>query len=270
MGQLFYAQYALLAAVLTRTPTVAVVHGIIPRNSRRQDVLVHRMMRKVQVVAGVSAFVCRSLEEEYGRPKGSSPVLHNGIEDTGLSQVSVQRGDPGTTVLGAVGRCAPEKGFDVLLRAMVELPDCHLVIVGEGPQRDELAALARELGIEDRLTFTGWIDPPWVSAIAFDIVVVPSRVEGFGLVAVEAMLAGMPVVGSRVGGLPEVVTDGVNGLLVEPENPSALAGSIRQLADDPERRKVLAQAGRASMVDRYTTTAQGEAYARVFDETRRR
>jgi glycosyltransferase involved in cell wall biosynthesis len=270
MGQLFAAQYALLAAVLTKTPTVAIVHGIIPRASRRKDVVFHEVMRRVQVVGGVSESVCRMIEDEYGRPRGSAPVLFNGIEDIGVTQVPVERGGRGITMLGAVGRCAPEKGFDLLLRALVELPHCHLTIVGEGAERNTLATSARELGISDRVRFTGWVDPPWPAHLAFDIVVVPSRSEGFGLVVVEALLAGMPVIGTRVGGLPDLIDDGVNGVLVDPEDPEALVQAIDGLVREPGRREELASHARASVLERYSTSALSESYARIFDDTLQR
>ncbi len=270
LGHLYQAQYPLFAAVVTGTPAVAVVHGVFPRTRRRQDVLVRWLIRRVRVVAGVSRFVCRSIESEFRLPPGTAQVLYNGIEDPGLPGSPVELDQVGTTSLGAIGRCAPEKGFDVLLRALVELPDCRLVVLGEGAARPELTRLAEDLGIAGRVEFVGWVDPPWSAQWSFDALVAPSRVEGFGLVAVEAMLAGVPVVASRVGGFAKIIDDGVTGLLVEAEDPRALAAAIRWLTADSERRLAMAKRARDSVDGRFGTEAMARAYEAVFDEARRK
>jgi len=270
LGQLYQAQYPLFAAVVNRIPAVAVVHGVFPRNPRRQDILVRWLMRRMLVVAGVSEFVRLSIESEFRLPPGTARVLYNGIDDPCGSTAAVVREEPGTTVLGAVGRCSPEKGFDVLIRALAELPDCRLVVLGDGPARPELARLARELGVAGRVRFAGWVDPPWALKWGFDVLVAPSRVEGFGLVAVEAILAGIPVIASRVGGFAEMIDDGATGLLVEPGDAASLAAAIRQLADDPLERSTIAERARASVAGRFTTDAMARAYVAVFDEVRRR
>jgi glycosyltransferase involved in cell wall biosynthesis len=155
---------------------------------------------------------------------------------------------------------APEKGYDVLIRAMTELPGCCLVLLGEGPERARLTKLARQLGVEDRVELAGWIPSPWTDHFRFDVIAVPSSFEGFGLVAVEALLAGIPVVASRVGGLAEIVHDGETGLLVEPGDPSALAHALRELLIDPARRDVMGRRGRDDALQRFTPAAMASAY----------
>jgi glycosyltransferase involved in cell wall biosynthesis len=267
LGHPYQAQYPLLAAFVTCTPAVAVVHGILPRTRRHHDLIARWLVRRVRVVAGVSQFVCQNIESEYRLPPGTARVLYSGVEHF---ETALTRQHAGPAVLGAVGRCAPEKGFDVLIRALAELPDCRLVLLGEGPTLPELTRLAEELDVAERVRFVGWVDPPWTAAWNFDAVVVPSRVEGFGLVALEAMRAGIPVIASRVGGIPELIEDGSTGLLVMPEDPSALAAAIRQLAEDPAQRSVMAKRGAASIVGRFGTEAMAQAYEEVFDRARRR
>jgi glycosyltransferase involved in cell wall biosynthesis len=126
----------------------------------------------------------------------------------------------------AVGRLVPEKGFDVLIRAVAATGD-RLVIVGDGDIRPALESLTRSTDAD--VTFAGSVDPTELARdyAAARLVVVPSRREGFGMVAAEALAAGRAVVGTRVGGLPDLVTDGVTGTLVAPDDVGALVDALR-------------------------------------------
>jgi glycosyltransferase involved in cell wall biosynthesis len=121
-------------------------------------------------------------------------------------------------VVAGLGRFAHEKGFDVLVRAMALLPGATLVLAGAGPEGRRLQRLSRGLDVR----FLGWLDDVDVPIAAADVVAVPSRREGLGLVALEAAARGRPVVASRVGGLPEIVPN-----LVPPDDPAALARALR-------------------------------------------
>ena len=263
LSQLYDAQYALLAAVLNRVPTYAVVHCVLPSASRSQNLIFRALSRGVRAFGGVSRSVCADTEARLGLPSGSVALLYNGVAVTGWSGAvpPAHDGPPGRLVVGAVGRLVPEKGFDVLIHAMVELADAELVLMGDGPARAELEDLARRLGVRDRITFTGWVEPPWAVRQRCDVLAVPSRVEGFGLVAVEGLLAGIPVVASRVGGLPEVIEDGVTGLLVEPGDSGSLARALGVLAADAVLRSDLAERGRAEAGRRFSVPAMAAAYA---------
>src|SRR5664280_1029374 len=100
------------------------------RPRRPQDAIVRWLIRRVRVVAGVSRYVCRSIESEYGLGMGNARLLYNGIESSVDPSPAVASSGDGVTVLGGVGRLASEKGYDVLLRAMTELPECRLVLLG--------------------------------------------------------------------------------------------------------------------------------------------
>lgn len=265
MGHLYQAQYTLFAAVLTGTPAVAVVHGVFPQPPRSTDVLFGRLMRRVRV-AGVSHYVCRNIESEFRLPPGTALLLYNGVEDAVAEPPPVWRSGDGALILGAVGRCVPEKGFDVLLRSLVDLPDCRLVLLGDGAGRTELVRLADRLGVADRVRFVGWVDQPWTSRWNFDVLVAPSRTEGFGMAVVEAMQVGIPVVASRVGGLDELIDDGTTGILVEPDDAAALAAAIAKLAADPDGHRLMAERARAAIAHRFDTRAMCRAYVAVFDD----
>jgi glycosyltransferase involved in cell wall biosynthesis len=141
------------------------------------------------------------------------------------------------------------------------------VIAGAGSQRDALAALGDDVGLGARLRLVGPLDEAGVHAWMqrADVVVVPSRREAFGIVALEAWRAGTPLVATTLGGPASFVTDGVDGILVDPVNTGALAQAVGSLLRDPERRAALAEAGEES-ARRYTWTSVAEKYLDLYDE----
>ena len=159
-------------------------------------------------------------------------------------------------VIGYVGRLVPEKGVDVLLDAFAQvahaLPNTRLLLVGDGPARDALWRQTHDLGVGQRVIFAG----PQHDVVPFyllsDVVVVPSHRETFGLVGVEALIAGRPVVGSWVGGLPEAIVDGESGRLVPPGDSGALAAAIQWVLEAPQRARELGRVGQQQALDGYT------------------
>jgi glycosyltransferase involved in cell wall biosynthesis len=152
-------------------------------------------------------------------------------------------------VVGIVARLAEQKGIDTLLDALPRLldatPDTHLLVVGDGPSRAALEARARRLGIATAVDFLGYRSDVEAIYAALDIMVMPSRHEGFGLAFIEAMAMGVPVVGARVVGSVDAVHDGITGLLVPPDDSAALAAAILRLFEDPQlRRRIVDEARR--------------------------
>ena len=268
LSQLYDAQYGILAAKVNRVPTVAVVHSVFPPTSRSNDLLFRLVTRRIRAFGGVSRSVCAATEEALGLGPGSVTLLYNGVpdpgEDRGPSEADAEAGPEAPSgpgfVIGAVGRLVPEKGFDTVLRALVSLPGASLVLVGDGPERTSLERLGTDLGLSGRVTFAGRVEAPWTSRWRFDVLAMPSRTEGFGLVAAEALLAGIPVVGSRVGGLCEVLTDGETGLLVPVDDPTALAAAIGRLQANPALRSKLAERGRLDARERFTIDSMMRSY----------
>ena len=151
-------------------------------------------------------------------------------------------------VLGVVAYLREDKGHAILLRAMPEIlrkyPDCSLVVVGDGPQRAHLEALARRLKIEAAVRFVGLREDVPVVLNAFDVFCLPSvRNEGVPQSALQAGAAGLPVVSTAVGGIPEAVVHDVTGVVVPPGDSGALAQAICALIADPELRRRLGEAG---------------------------
>lgn len=144
------------------------------------------------------------------------------------------------------GRLSPEKQFDVALRAVQRLPGVCLRIAGSGPQLAELMLLAESLGIASRVTFLGRLDRKLLQQEMRNAwaVLIPSRIEGFGLVALEAAQAGTPVIASRVGGLAEIVDHGQTGLLVDSFDEDEWAQTIARILHTPQLRSELGQAAR--------------------------
>ena len=172
-------------------------------------------------------------------------VVPLGVEVDRFARERVRQ--PGTELL-FVGKLRYYKGVDDLLRALVEVPMARLTVVGDGPMRDEWEALARQLGLADRVTFTGQVPDDELPAryAAADLFVLPAnaRAEAFGTVLLEAMAAGLPCITTEVGtGTSWVVQHGVTGLVVPPRNPQALAEAVRQLLANPEACRRMGQQG---------------------------
>ncbi len=152
-------------------------------------------------------------------------------------------------LIGYVGRLTKNKGVDILIQAaarlIIDFPHLHWIIVGGGPDRQDLECLVASLNLSSVVSFVGVAprDAVYSAFKGFDIAVAPSREEGFGLTALEAMASGVPLVASRVDALSEVVLDGATGLLFEPENADDLAQSLQKLIKNPALREELSSAG---------------------------
>ena len=261
-GNAWTCQYALSAGVATRgVRTLAVHHAMIPPRNRRQVWLNRLKLKRLDGHVAVSRTGARSVEEMSGLASGSVRVIYNGVPDTPVAPLPRRVEGP---VIGSVGRLSHEKGHDVMLRALAALPDVTGVLVGDGPDRSSLEALARELGLGDRLIMPGWqADPrPWLPT--FDVFVMPSRLEALGLAMIEAMLASRPVAASSVGGIPEVVRDGETGILVPPDDPAALADALRLMLGDPARRERMGTLGRRVAKETFGVSRMVRAYESVY------
>lgn len=213
-------------------------------------------------IVAVSAAVERALVAQGADP-GRVRVIPGGVDLTGYRRQAPLV--PG--VLCALGRLQTEKGFDVLLRSMAELRgQARLLLGGEGLLEAELPRQAESLGISDLVEFRGFVtDVPAFMAEA-GMFVLSSRSEGLGLVIVEAMAAGRPVVATRVGGVPEVVVDGETGLLVPPDDPGALAVAIRRLLADPALAARMGEAGRKRAHDQFGAGRMAALTASLYEE----
>ncbi|MSO64391.1 MAG: glycosyltransferase [Alphaproteobacteria bacterium] len=169
-------------------------------------------------------------------------------------------------LLLAAGRLHMNKAFDVLLRAMRELPDCHLWLAGTGPMEATLRRLAAELKVIDRVRFLGWQRDMAALYGAADVFVCPSRQEPLGNVIVEAWSARLPVVAAAAAGPLELIDDGRSGFLVPIDDAGALATGIRKMLDHPDLRRKIARGGRAGYEKSFTEEKVVGHYLKFFDQ----
>ncbi|HHV62501.1 MAG TPA: glycosyltransferase family 4 protein [Firmicutes bacterium] len=257
---------ALLSRLMTRRhrpaghrlPLVFTAHGAHEASATLEYYIDCRLANRV-----ADAVICVSgAEAARFRDLGIIPsklhLIYNGIDEPRWNLSAGQlRSRYGiareAVVIGTVARLERVKGVDLLLRAFAEAAgdtvyghrNIVLAIIGSGSEECELRALARALGVADRVLFMGMIPEASACLPMFDIFVVPSRHEAFPLACLEAMAAGKAVIATRVGGIPEAVVDGETGILVESEDVPGLARALRGLVADPDRRRALGAAGRA-------------------------
>jgi glycosyltransferase involved in cell wall biosynthesis len=138
-------------------------------------------------------------------------------------------------------------------------------LIGDGPLRAELEALTADLNLTDRVRFLGSRDDVAALLVAADVAVLSSRSEGLSLALLEAMAAGKPVVATRVGGNPEVLTDGETGRLVPPADPEALAAALLEVLDQPGQAAALGRAARSRVVERFSLRGMVTQYEQVYE-----
>jgi len=175
-------------------------------------------------------------------------------------------------IVAGLGRFVPVKGFDLLVAALPALaaavPSARIMLVGDGPERIALEAQASALGVSGRVLVTGTTPDIVVCLAAADALAAPSRNEGMGRALVEAMALGLPVVGTEVGGIPAVVTDGETGRLVPPGDTDALAGALVELGRDEVLRAKLGAAA-AARAEAFSTDVAHAAMRAIYDELAR-
>ena len=266
------------AAVAAGTPVIiSTVHSSRVR-SQADTRLLAELTPQIDRLIVPSAAIEHKVRCE-GREGAEFAVIPNGVD---LSRFAVEpppcglRRDYGipadALLLGTVARLEPEKGHRYLVEAMPSVmaraPEAWLVIVGEGSERDALEAQAASLPApaRGRIIFTGRRDDISAVTADLDIAVLPSLREAQGISLLEAMARCRPVVATAVGGIPEVVTDGVSGLLVPPADPAALADALVRLAESPALRMMLGEAGFGMVRDRFSIDAQVLRIEAVYDE----
>ncbi|MCU0309556.1 MAG: glycosyltransferase family 4 protein [Acidimicrobiales bacterium] len=201
-------------------------------------------------------------------------VLYNGVEVAEFDGPPVD--EPARPYVLAVGRHVHQKGFDVLIDAFAQLVreqdfSWDLIIVGDGPEHRSLVDRAKGLGLGARVSFTGALGRSETVACfrASSLFVLPSRHEPFGIVSLEAMAAGKPVVATAVGGVPEFVADGETGRLVPPDDPEALVTAVRWMHDHPVQAADFGEVGRQRAAS-FDWSVIADEYQAVYSDALRR
>ncbi len=223
-----------------------------------------KYFRRCDHLVGNTKGIVRWIAEQ-GWPRANVHYWPNFVDDFAATPASsrVELGVPvGVPLVLALGRLHAVKGFDVLIRAMAQLPDAHAVIAGAGPERSALERLVVECGLGDRVHLPGWRGDAGALLKAADVFVSSSRHEPLGNMVLEAFSAGTPVVAASAEGPSEVIHDGEDGLLVPIDDPARLAGAIRSVLDDRQKGAGLAAAGRA----RFEAEFERAAVLRVWQD----
>lgn len=259
----------LAAARLAGVPTVCHVHEAEDGQSTVVRTLLVAPLLLAQTVVANSQAAADVVARGVPRLRRRTVVVHNGVPSPTSPLRPLRERAPGAPVeLALVGRLSPRKGIDVALEATAELVargyDVHLSVCGTpftGYEwfEAELTERAARPDLAGRVDLLGYVHPTWAILDRADIALVPSRVEPFGNTAVEAMLAGRPLVASRTQGLREVVRDGQTGVLVEPGDPHALSLAIEGLINDPERARTLARGGFDDASQRFSSSTYRRA-----------
>jgi len=233
-----------------RLPVVAVVHNFRARKD----------LARTDLAICVSQAV---MEDVFTRfPRLRAIMVENFAPLTPGPGPAPRDGPPR---IGSIGRMHRNKGYDVLLEAAARLKarglDVHLTLAGDGPELAALKALAAKLDLNDRVAFPGWMDSPADVLKTLDLFVSSSRIEPFGLVVIEAMAFGTPVVATDIDGPRDILEGGGLGRLVRRDDPDALAEAFAAVMADPAAARAIAQNAQQSALERYSLKAGGARLA---------
>ena len=229
--------FHLTTAGVHPAPMLVTLHQALPDEAIGRETLLGKLLETADWVTACSEAVLGHAGQLAPNILPHSSLILNALERPKIGRRPLPFDPPRILFLG---RLVPEKGLDWALSALPPVfrnfPNARFIIAGDGPEAEKLKAQTIGLGLAAWIEFLGAVSPESVPSLLNDatLVVMPSRIEGFGLVALEAAMMGRPVVAARVGGLPEVVLDGQTGLLVEQYDIEEFAQAILKLLDNPE------------------------------------
>jgi glycosyltransferase involved in cell wall biosynthesis len=273
--------YAMTARVFFRRPPVLFTeHGRHhPDYPRPKRMLVNRLLlRRRDRVIAVGQAVRQALVHNEGIPGHRADVIYNGIdlsafEKTSLDKSAVRRQiglDEADFVIVQVARLDYLKDHATALRAFAQVvrhrPRARLVLIGDGPERDRIIQLTHELNLTEQVRFLGLRTDVAMLLPAADLFLLTSISEGIPLTVLEAMAAGLPVVSTRVGGVAEIVEDGITGLLAASGNDAGLAAAVLRLADDRALCDQLGRSGQERARNHFSETSMHARYLRLYGE----
>jgi len=263
--------YGALAALRLRLPSVSTRHNddryLLGPFRYVDRAVASRNRRLIAISDAVRGFL-----EAAGHDPEKLVTIHYGLDalpQAPSSPTPAAAGIPADVpLLLAVGRLIEQKDHATLLRAFARVrttrPEARLAILGSGPLEQRTRALARELGVAEAVTLPGRTAPRhWLERA--DVFVHTSRWEGFGIVLLEAMLASLPIVATRVSAVPEVVADGETGLLADPGDVPAVAAALDALLADPDRARALGEAGYRRARTEFSVTTMAERTRAVYE-----
>jgi glycosyltransferase involved in cell wall biosynthesis len=273
---------AVLVGLMLRVPVVVTAHGgdVYGLRGRLLDAVRRAVASRCEAVTVVSRDMAMNLPQMTSRRGERPKVMPMGVDTQCFSGEPARHQDSDQVAL-FVGRLARKKGVEYLIRAFPEVlachPDARLLVVGDGPCREELETLSSQLRLGDSIRFAG-AQPPAVLPRYYrgsSVFVLPSVVaasgdtDGLPVVLLEAMAAGCPLVGTAVGGIPDVMIHGRTGLVVEPGQPPALAAAINQVLDSPAEASRMGALARRWARRKFDWRQVARGYARVLAQAAR-
>ena len=264
-----------IASRLAWIPSVSTLHGKHWVADRRRRAWAYRALRRAGVpIVAVSKDLASFLVAGLGIPERDLRVIHNGVAtvsnrgsppDRATARRAVGIPEAGRLCV-AVGNLYPVKDHATLIRAAGRIPELRIAIAGRGEEEARLLALARDLGIAERVHLLGLRDDIGQILESADLFAQPSLSEGLPLAVLEAMSLGLPVVASDVGGISEAVEHGRSGILVAPGRDEELARAIQQILDDDEARDALGRAARARVEAEFSMDSMTDRYEALYRE----
>ena len=265
--------YGLMARRDTPTRQVSTAHGWPGKTKslRLYAALDRMLLRFSDHVSAVSPNVAEQLMK-YRTPLEKLSIVHNGLDPARYSGgTPVLKNLPdfhGEKIVGFVGRLAPEKGIANLIHAAKEVlsvyPQVLFVLVGDGPERAALESLVKSNGLEKTVIFVGQRSDLTNIYNSFDIFVLPSLTEAMPMAILEAMAAGKPIIASRVGGIPEMISDLESGLLITPGDQRGLRDALLKLLREPETALRLSEAASKMVRTRFSSDRMAQAYLSIY------
>jgi glycosyltransferase involved in cell wall biosynthesis len=247
-------------------PLILTVHAPFYHKNEMLS-FVRKICREVDRICCVSKWVVREMEKRLPEVRDKVRLIYNGLPPFEIAPTPLSFSPP---ILLLMGRLSVEKGFATAIQAFSLMKkrgsSARLLIAGVGAERPELEQLVGELGWADSVEFTGAVERDEIPHLMnrASLVIVPSYFETFGLVALEAMQMGRPVIATNVGGLPEIISEDVNGCLVPPEDPEALCKAIRELLSQPEKAFQMGREARKYALKNFTMHQNVTQYEEVY------
>ncbi len=263
----------LVSGLFKGVKVTATVHSVAAQCSRFPFLSRLKKLIALASLRGVQRFICVSHNSKetfccnYGISPDKVAVIYNGVDIPADSALGTSGG---TVVIGTVCRLVKNKGLEILLKAfsllLKDLPCARLLLVGDGPKRRELERMSKQLGIANKVTFAGYAKNIAPLLYSMDIFVMPSLSESLPFSLLEAMAAERAVISTDVGGIKELVTDRINGLLVSANDEKALSQAMLLLSSDPKKRSPLGQAAKRTVSEKFLSRTMMILTEHFFDQ----
>ncbi|MFC1615642.1 glycosyltransferase family 4 protein [Patescibacteria group bacterium] len=276
-------RYAFMAASKTKTPIVTTEHDPF-KLSFFKDLFKKFFLKKVSKIITVSQNNKKILSELYPEHQNKLKVIYNGIDTTWWQSQLLRFTDndrkeikeklfhahENTLIITTIAELHERKGVKYLINAIPKIaekfPNIKLVVIGDGAERDNLQRLIKKLKLQKHVALIGKQKHIPKLLKASDIFCLSSKREAFGLVNAEAMIAGLPIVATNAGGIPEVVENGKTGTIVGTKNSEALSEALINLIENPDKRKKMSEAGKKRVYEKFDAMVMAREYQKVYQK----